>query len=549
VEEAGGAKVYVGFDEAIDRPLMSVVEKVRYWSRDLPQGSFDYIVIGSGMGGMTAAALLSKMGRRVLVVEQHVIPGGFTQTFTRPGYKWDVGVHLVGEMTERSYLGRLLTDLTNGRLEWASVGEIYDEFNFPDGFTIQFPNSKPAFRETLYEYFPSERQAIDRYLDLVRAASRSAAGYLQTRVAPTLLAPGAKRRAKAAMPFFTATTAEVLEGLTDDPRLRAVLAAQWGYYGSTPAKSSFAMHALMVAHFLWGAYYPAGTAESIARELLRTVSDSGGWTLIRTEVESIVVRGGRAIGVKLADGSEISAGAVISAVGAASTAGLLPGGVLGQPEYMSPGPAHVSLYLGFEGDISRAGGAKYSQWFYETWDMERDIWPIEPNSELPRADVLYCSFPSLKDPRHDPGPSERHTGEIITFVPWESFAQWRGTRWKKRGAEYDEFKDQVTAALLSQYLEHYSELESLIAFTELSTPLSTHHFARAHRGSIYGLASEPDRFTSDGLTPKAGVRGLYMAGVDVMAPGIAGAIGGGTLAVAAAEPVSAMRYLRPIMKG
>jgi phytoene dehydrogenase-like protein len=68
-------------------------------------------------------------------------------------------------------------------------------------------------------------------------------------------------------------------------------------------------------------------------------------------------------------------------------------------------------------------------------------------------------------------------------------------------------------------------------------------------GSIYGLASEPERFTNDALTPKTGIKGLYMAGVDVMAPGIAGAIGGGALAVAAAEPVAALRYLRPIMKG
>jgi all-trans-retinol 13,14-reductase len=341
----------------------------------------------------------------------------------------------------------------------------------------------------------------------------------------------------------------VLEELTTDPRLRAVLAAQWGYYGSTPAKSSFAMHALMVAHFLWGAFYPAGTAESIAREMLRTVSDAGGWTLVRSEVESIVVDQGKVIGVVLADGSRIGAGAVISAVGAPATANLPPESEWSEPDAISPGPAHVSLYLGFEGDIAAVGGSKYSQWFYETWDMERDIWPIAPDGPPPRADVLYCSFPSLKDPWHDAGPQVRHTGEIITFVPWEPFQRWRGTRWKKRGGEYEEFKEEVSQALISQYFEHYPDLRPLLSFSELSTPLSTHHFARSYRGSIYGLASEPERFMSEDLSPKTSVKGLFMAGVDVMAPGIAGAIGGGALAVAAAEPMAAMRYLRPIMKG
>ena len=529
---------------------MTVQAKVRYWSKKIPDGSFDYIVIGSGMGGMTAAALLSKLGKRVLVIEQHVIPGGFTQTFKRPGYHWDVGVHLVGEMTARSYLGRLLADLTDGRLDWASVGEVYDEFNFPDGFTIQFPNSKPAFRETLYDYFPAERRAIDEYLELVKAAARSSAGYMQARVAPTVLAPGARKKsARAALPYIEATTAEVLADLTDDPRLRAVLAAQWGYYGSTPAKSSFAMHALMVAHFLWGAYYPVGSAESIAREMLRTVADAGGWTAVRTEVDQIVIRGGRAVGVLTKDGREIGASRVISAAGAPVTSAMLPEGSLPTSSKITSGPAHVSLYLGFEGDVVGNGGSRYSQWFYETWDMERDIWDIRGGQDPPRADVLYCSFPSLKDPSHDPGQEKRQTGEIITFVPWQSYEPWLGSRWQKRASEYDEFKARVSEALLDQYLEHYPNLKSMVKFSELSTPLSTHHFARSHRGSIYGLASEPERFLNEELVPKTDIKGFYMAGVDVMAPGIAGAIGGGALAVAAAEPVGALRYLRPIMRG
>lgn len=529
---------------------MAVQPKVRFWSREVPEGSWDAIVIGSGMGGMTTAAILSKLGKRVLVIEQHVIPGGFTQTFTRPGYRWDVGVHIVGEMTERSYVGRLLHDLTDGRLRWESVGDIYDEFNFPDGFTIQLPNSKPAFRDTLYEYFPEEREAIDRYLAMVRSAAHASAGYMQARVAPSYLAPGAKRKAaRAALPYVERTTADVLRELTDDHRLRAVLAAQWGYYGTTPSKSSFAMHALMVAHFLWGAFYPVGSAESIAREMLRTVADAGGWTMIRTEVSEIVVRAGRAVGVRLADGREIPASTVISAAGAPTTARLLGADQQWPEETIPHGPAHVSLYVGFEGDISRRGANRYCQWFYDTWDLERDVWPVAPGKPIPNADVLFCSFPSLKDPEHDPGPKTRHTGEVITFVPWESFRAWGETRWQKRGPDYEEFKEQLTSSLLDQYLGHYPGLRSMVTVTEMSTPLSTQHFAASHQGSIYGLASEPQRFLDQGLSPKTDVKGLYLSGVDVMAPGIAGALGGGALAALSAEPVAAMRYLRPIMRG
>jgi all-trans-retinol 13,14-reductase len=533
-----------------DGTIMTTMSDTRPWSHDIPEGPWDYVVVGSGIGGMAAAAMLAEVGRRVLVLEQHNIPGGFTQTFKRPGYRWDVGVHLVGEMTERSFPGRLMACLTDGRLEWEPVGEIYDEFNFPEGFTIQFPNSQEAFRETLIDAFPSERRAIDAYLDLVKAAARSTAKLLQSRATPRFLPLGSKKKIEAAVaPHVAATTAEVLRSLTDDPRLRSVLAAQWGYYGVTPERSSFAMHALMVQHFMYGAYYPAGTAASIAPAMLGTVAGGGGWTAVRRSVERIVVRNGRVAGVRLRDGTEIASKRVISTAGALPTNdmldGPLPGSRQGDHE---AGPAHLSLYLGFEGDVAANGAQRYCQWFYESWDLEVARWDISPEVEPGRAGVLFCSFPSMKDPHHDPGDSNRHTGEIITFVPWEAFDRWAGTRWQKRGADYEAFKQTLTERMLGQYGEHYPGLISMIDHAELSTPLSTHHFARSPRGSIYGLETTPGRFRDGSLGPRTAIKGLYLGGVDASTPGVAGGLLGGVLAALAAEPVRGVRFLQPLMK-
>ena len=531
-------------------PTVAGVRRDRPWSHEIPNQKWDYIVIGSGIGGMAAAAMLSKLGRRVLVLEQHNIPGGFTQMFKRPGYRWDVGVHIVGEMSEASYPGRLLKTLTDGRLQWEPVGEIYDEFNFPDGFTIQLPDTPEKFRETLIDYFPAERAAIDDYLALTRTAARAAATYLQVRAMPRLLAPGGRRKAtEASAEYIHATTAEVLASLTDDLRLRAVLSAQWGYYGATPARSSFAMHALMVRHFLRGAYYPVGGASSIARELLATVADGGGWTAVRRPVDEIIVRHGSATGVRLSDGTEIAARRVISAAGAIPTSDLLDAGLPGSGEpYREAGPAHVSLYLGFKGDTAAQGGERYCQWYFDTWDMEKDMWDVHPDRPIGPAPVLFCSFPSLKDPSHDPGPEQRNTGEVITFVPWDSFSQWSGTKWKRRGASYDAFKETLAKTLLEQYLGRYPGLASLVDHVEMSTPLSTNHFAASARGSIYGLGTTASRFEDPSLVPRTAIKGLYLGGADVSAPGIAGALGGGVLAAAAAEPIRGGRFLQPIMR-
>ncbi len=522
----------------------------RPWSHDIPDGPWNYIVIGSGIGGMTAAATLAKLGKRALVLEQHNIPGGFTQMFKRPGYRWDVGVHIVGEMSEASYPGRLLRTLTDGKLEWESVGEVYDEFNFPDGFTIQLPDSREKFRETLIDYFPDEHQAIDTYLTMVRSAARASAKMLQARAMPRLVSSGARRKAnEAAEEHITATTAEVLASLTDDHRLRAVLSAQWGYYGVTPARSSFGMHALMVQHFLNGAYYPVGGASSIAAAMLATIAEAGGWCAVRRSVDQIIVRRGSVAGVRLADGTEIAAKRVISTAGAIPTSDLIEGGLPGTGKPLpESGPAHLSLYLGFKGDVAANGGERYCQWYFDTWDMEVDGWDISPDRPLDRAKILFCSFPSLKDPQHDPGTEQRNTGEVITFVPWDAFSRWSGTRWKKRGAEYDTFKESLTESLLDQYLEHYPRLASMVDHAELSTPLSTYHFAMSAKGSIYGLETTPERFSDRALMPRTEIKGLYLGGVDASTPGIAGGLSGGILSAMAAEPLKGAKFLQPIMK-
>ena len=146
------------------------------------------------------------------------------------------------------------------------------------------------------------------------------------------------------------------------------------------------MQAMVTRHFMHGAFYPVGGSSAIARELLRTVADAGGWTRIRADVEQILVEGKKAVGVRLAGGEELRAKMVISAVGVSATAErLLP------PEHQSaewagslselnPAPAHVCVYLGFKGDARAAGAGPANRWFYESWDPETQTWDVDPDA-------------------------------------------------------------------------------------------------------------------------------------------------------------------------
>lgn len=533
------------------------------WSRRLPANlpgpaGWDTIVVGSGMGGMTCAATLARLGQRVLVLEQHYVPGGFTHTFKRPGgYHWDVGVHAVGEVTERSLTGRLLRELSNDRLKWASLGPSYDEFDFPGGLHIEFPDTPQKFREHLIDAFPDEQPAIDGYLHRVREVAGAMRSYYLARLLPAGAGGLAERvLARPARQAFATRTADVLARTTQNPQLRSVLAAQWAYHGSPPSRASFAIQALVTKHFLHGGYYPVGGSSQIAQHLLQTVADAGGYTRISTDVARILVEDGRAVGVRLADGEEIRARQVVSAAGVLSTVDrLLP------PEYatrdwvasvrnLAPAPAHVCLYLGFKGDIRAAGAGPANRWFYDTWDLETDAWRIDhvPSDSLPDAPVLYCSFPSLKDPSHDPGPEQRHTGEVVTFVPWDRFAGWLGTRWHKRGGDYDDFKKLLQDRLLAQFTHKMPALAALIDHVELSTPLTTDHFVRPTRGSIYGIEPTPERFANPHLRPRSPIPGLFLAGSDVATVGVIGAMMGGILAAAAIAPRRAFGLLRGLQR-
>lgn len=523
----------------------------RFWSKQAPDDrAWDAIVIGSGMGGMTTAALLARSGKRVLVLEQHYVPGGYTHTFRRKGFVWDVGVHLVGEMSDKAMPGRILQGITGGRLAWAPTGSPYDTFYFPDDDPYGFPDHPGAFAELLASRFPDDADDIDAYMRATKEVTGTMRSFYAARMMPGRLG----RRvggwmAREATARLDRTVDEVLPGVVRNPQLRTVMNAQWGYHGAPPSQASWAIQALVARHFMRGAWYPVGGSASIAREMLRVVAEHGGWTRIVASVDRVLIENGRAVGVRMADGEEIRAPRVISAIGAHHTVHRL----LPEPDRQAPwarsvaevepAPAHVCLYLGFQGDIAAAGATRSAQWYYQTWDHEQSTWDVHPDRPVPPPPCLFTSFASLKDPEHDPGPEQRHTGEIVTFVPWQVFERWRDTAWRRRGEDYEAFKAEMSERMLDILFQHHPGLKPLLVHHELSTPLSSDLFVRPYHGSIYGLAHTPARFRNGHLRPSTPISGLTLSGSDVSCGGVVGAMMGGVLGALAVDPVRVGRDL------
>ena len=134
--------------------------------------AFDVIVIGSGIGGLACAVAPSRSGRKVLVLEQHFVAGGLTQTFSREGFTWDVGLHYLGDMHEGGGARRVLDWLSDEAIHFSPVGVVYDTVHFPEGFEVLFPRTQAALKLESQESFPASRAALEAYFSAVEDAAQ-----------------------------------------------------------------------------------------------------------------------------------------------------------------------------------------------------------------------------------------------------------------------------------------------------------------------------------------------------------------------------------------
>jgi all-trans-retinol 13,14-reductase len=520
---------------------------------------YDAIVIGSGLGGLTTAALLAKAGKKVLVLERHYTAGGFTHSFKRQGYEWDVGLHYIGEVhNPNSPLRRVFDVITDGNLQWAKMDPVYDKIIIKDQ-QYNFVAGAAHFREELLKSFPNARQQIDAYLKHIRAATRSLQTHFGQRYLPErvqALAGAALRRMNG--DYFSRSTKQVMADFIQDPKLASVLCGQWGDYGLPPAQSSFAMHAVVAQHYLGGGSFPVGGASQIAHHILPVIEAAGGKVVVNAEAEQILVQGGRALGVRMSNGDEIRCQNVISAAGLHNTYGkLLPeqAGIRHKFDErltnLKPSISHLGLYLGLTGSRQELGLEQANMWIYRGYDHDRELAKFlrksnplgsPPGSPL-NFPLNYISFPSAKDPAWDSHYPGKSTVDLISLAPYQWFEKWANKPWHKRGADYEQFKHMLAEKLLDDVYQHVPQVRGKVDYYELSTPLSTAHFNNYGKGQVYGLEHTPERFAQSWIKPSTPIKGLYLTGQDILFCGVASAMMSGVMTATSVLGAASLKVL------
>ncbi len=495
---------------------------------------YDVIVIGSGIGGLTAALTCAKAGRRVLVLEAAKQFGGFCNPFARKHFWFDTGIHYIGEMGEGQSLRRQFE-----RLElYDAIGfrelnpEGFDRYVFPD-YEVRMGKGAERFRDTLVRDFPHEREGIDKFFRLlaemeqvIRLASKIKGPKSVLKLVP---------HAQLLWKYRNANFSEVLDGCVKDYRLRAALAGPGGDIGLPPGKASGFMMLGLLAHFLGGAYFPKGGTKAVRDAYVTALKENGADLRRNAPVAKILADSDRVTGVRTAKGEEFFADVVISNADAAFTLGTLLGrDQLGSRlkrkiDSTTQSLGSLCAFIGTDLQLDTLGIDDANIWSYPSYDIDALYQPALDGvlgTELP----FFLTSPTLKDPGGTHAPAGKHTVELITFAAFEPFKKWSNEKVMKRDPEYKELKERLGMALVERAEQFIPNLASHMEVHEFSTPLTNVSFANVPQGAIYGPEHSPEQFGLGRYRTQGPVEGLLLCGSSVMGAGIGTCVASGTMA-------------------
>ncbi len=475
--------------------------------------SWDVIVVGAGLGGLSAAARLGQMGLRPLVLEQHSLPGGYAHHFlrkvrgTKIVYDFDIALHQTGDLAPGCSMHRWLSDL--GVLEriqlnrfdvaYRSIGPAHD---------FEAPADADEYRDRLCEVFPEHARGVRDLFATMRAIVERPDGEMSPEATDAM----------------GITLRELVDRHVHDERIDAIFCALWGYLGSPPFEvSAFLFAQMWASYHLGGCFYIRGGGQSLADAFVEVIEEKRGKVLLQTDVAKILTEGGRARGVETTKGLRFRAPVIVSNAAAPLTFEQL----LDRPELAAQDretaaalPIAVSMYqayIGMRGDASKLGLADRGRIITPDYDVEAQWQALKRGDH--RAQSYFLGNHNLADPGHQPeGRSIIHVGTLADGRLWADLVE----------AAYRERKREVEEYLIDRLVEVIPDARERIEICETGTPRTMTRYSRNPLGTIYGYSSTVTGHSIHRPQPRTSLPGLYLAGAWTFpAGGFQGAITSG----------------------
>ncbi|MCB0661308.1 MAG: NAD(P)/FAD-dependent oxidoreductase [Saprospiraceae bacterium] len=496
----------------------------------------DVIVIGSGAGGLACALTLARQGKKVMVLEQHYVPGGWSHSFYLDGFRFSPGIHYIGAMGVGQDASRVYEGLgVANHLSFFQQNEKgYDHARIGDKF-FHYPAGKTRLIDSLRQQFPHEHKSGKKYVDLLDNARRELHHINEVDTAWEWIT----------MPWYTRhmgkyalfSLERVINWHIKDPLLKAFLNIQCGNHGLSPERASFILHAAMMGHYFEGGFYPAGGAGAIVKAFTKEIKRLGGDVRTSARVDKIITsrKGGvvKVHGVRLANGEEIFADTVVSNADPDKTfLGMieedhLDGKIKKKLDNTTYSVPSLNLFLILRGDLRSLGMDSGNIWYGAHEDLSSIYRQTLAQDPLEGDEFLgmFVGSPTLKDPSSQDG--IHHTIEAITFVPYSYFKAYEGAESGNRGSEYLKLKEKLAEKMIRTLERLLPGIKQMIVKWELGTPVTNSFYTEGTEGNCYGTEKVMKQLGPMSFHPRSKIEGLYLTGASTLSHGVMGATSSG----------------------
>lgn len=474
------------------------------------------IVIGSGLGGLSSGIFLAKSGYDVTILEQSLQIGGCLQCFSRKGVKFETGMHFIGSADKGQILYQLMAALEiNDKMQLSRLDtEGYDVISL-FGNRYKFANGREAFIEQMAEYFPHQKDNLQRYWSLVENVANSSSVH-------TLRLDHAN--SSIGMEYQMRSMDEVLDSVISDPQLAKVLAGNLPLYAAEKGKTPFSTHAFIMDFYNQSAFRVIGGSDSIANALQEVLSQYGGRVLTRKKVTQIVCNHQYATGVLCEDGEFYEADMVISSTHPLRTLEMLEKTSLIHPAYrqrlqgINQTVGGFAVYLHFkENSVPYMNYNYYAYSQDSPWDCESytpENWP---------KGYLFMHF------CHESSVKYAKAGVILSYMQMRDVDSWRHTKIGQRGEGYEIFKKQHAEKLIELLEKDFPNISTEIENYYTSTPLTYWDYTGTEGGSIYGVAKDVNKGIGGRVSHRTRIPNLLLTGQNINSHGMLGTLIGSVI--------------------
>ena len=472
-----------------------------------------FIIIGSGLGGLSTGVILAKNGYDVTIFEQAGQIGGCLQCFQRDGVKFETGMHFIGSLDDGKVLSNYLNYL---EIKDKIVVDKLDENAYDivslNGERFAFPNGREAFIDYFSRRFPDQRENLKRYYDLVEQVAN--------------LSPYRDLKLLDDDNFFKSNELlfksinEILDATITDPTLRNVLVGNISLYSAEIDKTPFAIHAFIFDFYNNGAYRIVGGSDTIAKALTDTLLHYGGRVLTRKKVTQIVVENKVAVGVRTENGDFYPADVVISDINPKQLIDIVDNTVFNEAyksriRDINNTNSVFSLYLRFKNDAVPYRNSNFYGFYTDSpWEMTGNVdenWP---------QGYLYMHL------CHEKKPVFAKSGVILSYMSIDALSKWKDTKVGHRGIDYERFKQEMADRLLDKVEKDFPGLRDKIEDYHAATPLTYRDYTSTPDGSIYGLAKDVTKGIAGRVSYKTKVPNLFLVGQNINSHGMLGVLVG-----------------------